>query len=139
MPNKHHIQIYANHIQKYASHHFIQFNTEDCYYFGIISLKEETYHIFFLISVDEMMTSIFRKRLQFKTNKLSEISFAFGIEIKAVTTCSTHKIDQQGQMVKILKYDNPDHKIKLKIRQFQVMDKSTGQINNIGYKWYIGS
>ena len=24
-------------------------------------------------------------------------------------------------MVKILKYDNPDHKIKLKIRQFQVM------------------
>ena len=46
-------------------------------------------------------------------------------------------------MVKILKYDNPDHKIKLKIRQFQVMDgvmgKSTGQINNIGFKWYIGS
>ena len=42
-------------------------------------------------------------------------------------------------MVKILKYDNPDHKIKLKIRQFQVMGKSTGQINNIGYKWYIGS
>ena len=43
------------------------------------------------------------------------------------------------QMVKILKYDNPDHKIKLKIRQFQVMGKSTGQINNIGYKQYIGS
>ena len=42
-------------------------------------------------------------------------------------------------MVKILKYDNPDHKIKLKIRQFQVMGKTTGQINNIGYKWYIGS
>ena len=42
-------------------------------------------------------------------------------------------------MVKILKYDNPDHKIKLKIRQFQAMGKSTGQINNIGYKWYIGS
>ena len=60
--------------------------------------------------------------------------------IKAVTSCSTHKIDQQEtQMVKILKYDNPDHKIKLKIRQFQVMGKSTGQINNIGYKWYIGS
>ena len=37
-------------------------------------------------------------------------------------------------MAKILKYDNPDHKIKLKIRQFQVMSKSTGQINNIGYK-----
>ena len=36
-------------------------------------------------------------------------------------------------MVKILKYDNPDYKIKLKIRQFQVMGKSTGQINNIGY------
>ena len=35
------------------------------------------------------------------------------------------------QMVKILKYDNTDHKIKLKIRQFQVMGKSTGQINNI--------
>ena len=34
-------------------------------------------------------------------------------------------------MVKTLKYDNPDHKIKLKIRQFQVMGKSTGQINNI--------
>ena len=42
-------------------------------------------------------------------------------------------------MVKILKYDNPDHKIKLKIGQFHVMRKSTGQINNIGYKWYIGS
>ena len=42
-------------------------------------------------------------------------------------------------MVKILKYDNPDHKIKLKIQQFQVMDKSTRQINNIDYKWYIGS
>ena len=37
-------------------------------------------------------------------------------------------------MAKILKYDNPDHKIKLKIRQFQLMGKSTGQINNIGYK-----
>ena len=37
-------------------------------------------------------------------------------------------------MVKILKHNNPDHKIKLKIRQFQVMGKSTGQINNIGYK-----
>ena len=23
--------------------------------------------------------------------------------------------------------------------KFQVMGKSTGQINNIGYKWYIGS
>ena len=33
----------------------------------------------------------------------------------------------------------PDHKIKLKIRRFQVMGKSTGQINTIGYKWYIGS
>ena len=30
-------------------------------------------------------------------------------------------------MVKILKYDNPDHKIKLKIRQIQVLGKSTGQ------------
>ena len=36
-------------------------------------------------------------------------------------------------------YDNPDHKIKLKIRQFQVMAKSTRQINNTGYEWYIGS
>ena len=59
--------------------------------------------------------------------------------IKAVTSCSTHKIDQQETDGQILKYDNPDHKIKLKIRQFQVMGKSTGQINNIGYKWYIGS
>ena len=42
-------------------------------------------------------------------------------------------------MVKILKYDNQDHKIKMKIQQFQVMGKSTGQINNIGYKWYISS
>ena len=42
-------------------------------------------------------------------------------------------------MVKILKYDNPDHKIKLKIRQFQVMGESTGQINNTGYEWYIGN
>ena len=62
------------------------------------------------------------------------------VQIKAVTSCSTHKIDQQRrQMAKILKYDNLDHKIKLKIRQFQVMGKSTGQINNIGYKWHIGS
>ena len=42
-------------------------------------------------------------------------------------------------MVKILKYDNPYHKIKLTIRQIQVLDKSTGQINNTGYEWYIGS
>ena len=41
-------------------------------------------------------------------------------------------------MVKTLTYDNPDYKIKLKIRQFQVMGKSTGQINNTGYEWYIG-
>ena len=33
-------------------------------------------------------------------------------------------------MVKILKYDNPDHQIKLKIPQFQAMGKSTGEINN---------
>ena len=31
-------------------------------------------------------------------------------------------------MVKILKYDNPDHKIKLKVRQIQVLGKSTGQV-----------
>ena len=37
------------------------------------------------------------------------------------------------QMVKILKYDNPYHKIKLKIRQIQVLGNSTGQINNTGY------
>ena len=42
-------------------------------------------------------------------------------------------------MVKPLTYNNPDHKIKLKIRQFQVMSKSTGQINNTGYEWYISS
>ena len=42
-------------------------------------------------------------------------------------------------MIKILKYYNPDHKIKQKIRQIQVMGKSTGQINNTGYAWYIGS
>ena len=40
-------------------------------------------------------------------------------------------------MVKILKYDNPDHKIKpKKIQKIQVLGKSTGQINN---EWYIGS
>ena len=33
-------------------------------------------------------------------------------------------------MVKTLTYDNPDHKIKINIQQFQVMGKSTGQINN---------
>ena len=32
-----------------------------------------------------------------------------------------------------------DHKIKLKLRQIQVLGKSTGQINNTGYEWYIGS
>ena len=37
-------------------------------------------------------------------------------------------------MVKTLTYDNPDHKIKPKTRQFQVMGKSTGQINNTGYE-----
>ena len=37
-------------------------------------------------------------------------------------------------MVKILKYSNPDNKIKLKIRQIQVLGKSTGQINNTGYE-----
>ena len=42
-------------------------------------------------------------------------------------------------MAKILKYDNPDHNIKIKDRQFQVMGKNTGQINNTGYEWYIGS
>ena len=42
-------------------------------------------------------------------------------------------------MVKTLTDDNPDHKIKLKIRQFQVIGKSTRQINNTGYEWYIGS
>ena len=30
-------------------------------------------------------------------------------------------------MVKILKYDNPYHKMKLKIRQIQVLGKRTGQ------------
>ena len=43
------------------------------------------------------------------------------------------------QMVKILKYDNPYHKIKPKIRQIEVLGESTGQINNTGYEWYIGS
>ena len=43
-------------------------------------------------------------------------------------------------MVKTLTYDNPDHKIKPKTQQFQVMGKSTEQINNnTGYEWYIGS
>ena len=36
-------------------------------------------------------------------------------------------------MVKILKYDNPDHKTKLKIRQIQVLGKRTGQSNNTGH------
>ena len=40
-------------------------------------------------------------------------------------------------MVKTLTYDNPDHKIKPKPRQFQVTGKSTGQINNTSYEWYI--
>ena len=42
-------------------------------------------------------------------------------------------------MVKILKYGNTDHEIKTKILQIQVLGKSTGQINNTSYKWYIGS
>ena len=42
-------------------------------------------------------------------------------------------------MVKILKYGNPDHKTKLKTRHIQVKVKSTRQINNTGYEWYIGS
>ena len=51
----------------------------------------------------------------------------------------TQNNTNRRQMVKTLAYDNPDHKTKLKIRQFQVMGKSTGQINNTGYEWYIGS
>ena len=39
-------------------------------------------------------------------------------------------------MVKILKYDNPYHKIKLKIRRIQLLGKSTGQINNTGYEMF---
>ena len=51
---------------------------------------------------------------------------------------STHKIDQQ--MAKVLTNDIPGYKIKLKIRQLQVMGKKyTRQINNTGYEWYIGS
>ena len=42
-------------------------------------------------------------------------------------------------MVKILKYDNPDHKTKLKTQHIQVKVKSTRQINNTGYEWYISS
>ena len=42
-------------------------------------------------------------------------------------------------MAKIIKYDNPDHKIELTIRKIQVLGKSTGQFNNTGYEWYIGS
>ena len=61
------------------------------------------------------------------------------LQIKAVVSCSTHKWTNRRQMFKILKYDNPYHEIKLKIRQIQVLGKSTGQINNTGYEWYIGS
>ena len=39
-------------------------------------------------------------------------------------------------MVKILKYDNLYHKIKLKIPQIQVLGKSTGQINNTDILFY---
>ena len=36
-------------------------------------------------------------------------------------------------MVKVLTYDIPDYKIKLKIRQLQVMgEQNTRQINNTG-------
>ena len=42
-------------------------------------------------------------------------------------------------MIKILKCDNPDHKIKLTIQQIQVLGKSAGQINNTCHEWYIGS
>ena len=37
------------------------------------------------------------------------------VRIKAVTSCSTHKIDQQ---------EIPDYKVKLKTRQLQVMGKN---------------
>ena len=59
--------------------------------------------------------------------------------IKAVISCSTHKTDQQEKDGKIPKYDNPYHKIKLQIQEIQVLGKSTGQINNTSYEWYIGS
>ena len=43
-------------------------------------------------------------------------------------------------MVKVLTYGIPDYKIKLKIRQLQVMGrKNARQINNTSYEWYIGS
>ena len=44
-------------------------------------------------------------------------------QIRAVTSCSTHKIDQQETDNKVLTYDIPEYKIKLKIRQLQVMGK----------------
>ena len=48
----------------------------------------------------------------------------FKARIKAVTSCSTHKKKtNRRQMVKVLTYDIPDYKIKLKIRQLQVMGK----------------
>ena len=43
--------------------------------------------------------------------------------MKAVTSCSTHKIDHRKQMAKVLTYDIPDYKIKLEIQQLQVMGK----------------
>ena len=43
-------------------------------------------------------------------------------------------------MVKVLTYDIPDHKIKLKIRQFQVMGKKKYKaVNNTGYDFDINS
>ena len=73
-------------------------------------------------------------------NILFSMTFRWKIKIKAVTyLAALTKQTNRRQMVKILKYDNPYHKIKLKIRQVQILGKSTGQINNTACEWYIGS
>ena len=57
-------------------------------------------------------------------------------KIKSARSCSTQKIYQQetdGKNSKIRQ-----SRLQSKIRQIQVMGKSTGLINNTGYEWYIG-
>ena len=84
----------------------------------------------FSTSGDTMSTSVDIMSTSGDVQYIRDIMMHVGEHIKAVTSCSTHKIDQQETMVKILKYNNPYHKIKLKIRQILVLGKSTGQINN---------
>ena len=54
-----------------------------------------------------------------------------------MTSCNTHKIDQQETDFQTSEIRNS--RFQNKHRQIQVTDKITGRTSNTGYEWYIGS